>query len=352
MIVPIERTLPMQQKKILVIDGQGGKMGAALVAQLKAAALPAQIIAIGANSAATAAMLKAGADAAATGENPVVVNCKCADVICGPMGIITANALLGEITPAMAAAVSESPAQKLLIPVNRCSVTVVGVNELPLGSTSSWPPKRPRSCSMPKPLRSSPFCGLIIGNANGEAPGPAPPGAPRRPAPRGGRRPSSTPVEPGRRGPSFSSPLTPHERTRHGRTLGPLRQRPQPPPPHPPAGPAPGPGEYHMAVIVVIVNSRGEVLLTRRAKEKDLCPGWWENTGGSVLAGETSLEAILRELREETGIRARPEELDPAPPGKLPHRRPLRHLRPHLGGGGRGHPLPARGDRRRPLAPP
>ena len=105
----------MQQKKILVIDGQGGKMGAALVAQLKAA------------------MLKAGADAAATGENPVVVNCKCADVICGPMGIITANALLGEITPAMAAAVSESPAQKLLIPVNRCSVTVVGVNELPLG---------------------------------------------------------------------------------------------------------------------------------------------------------------------------------------------------------------------------
>lgn len=69
------------------------------------------------------------------------------------------------------------------------------------------------------------------------------------------------------------------------------------------------PGEYHMAVIVVIVNRKGEVLLTRRAKEKDLCPGWWENTGGSVLAGETSLEAILRELREETGIRARPEEL-------------------------------------------
>ena len=123
----------MQQKKILVIDGQGGKMGAALVAQLKASALPAQIIAIGANSAATAAMLKAGADAAATGENPVVVNCKYAAIIAGPMGIITANALLGEITPAMAAAVSESPAQKLLIPVNRCSVTVVGVTELPLG---------------------------------------------------------------------------------------------------------------------------------------------------------------------------------------------------------------------------
>ena len=78
-------------------------------------------------------MLKAGADAAATGENPVVVNARDADVILGPMGILTANALWGEITPAMAAAVSESRAQKVLIPVNRCSVTVVGVAELPLG---------------------------------------------------------------------------------------------------------------------------------------------------------------------------------------------------------------------------
>ena len=123
----------MKQKRILVIDGQGGRMGATLVAQCKAAALPAEIIAIGANSAATAAMLKAGADAAATGENPVVVNAATADIIAGPVGILTANALLGEITPAMAAAVSESPAQKLLIPVNRCSVTVVGVEQLSLG---------------------------------------------------------------------------------------------------------------------------------------------------------------------------------------------------------------------------
>lgn len=136
----------MKQKKLLVIDGQGGRMGAALVSQCKAAGLGVQIIAVGANSAATAAMLKAGADAAATGENPVVVNARDADVICGPMGILTANALWGEITPAMAAAVSESRAQKVLIPVNRCSVTVVGVAELPLGSTSAWP------C---RPLRSS-----------------------------------------------------------------------------------------------------------------------------------------------------------------------------------------------------
>lgn len=120
-------------KKLVLIDGQGGRMGAALASQLKAAGLPCHIVAIGTNSAATAAMLKAGADAAATGENPVVVNCADADLITGPMGIITANALLGEITPRMAAAVSESRAKKLLIPVNKCSVSVVGAAELPLG---------------------------------------------------------------------------------------------------------------------------------------------------------------------------------------------------------------------------
>lgn len=119
-------------KKVVIIDGQGGKMGAALTEKIKEQGLSVQIIAVGTNTAATAAMLKAGATAGATGENPVVVNCKDADLICGPMGIITANALWGEITPAMAAAVSESAAQKLLIPVNRCSVTVVGVQELTL----------------------------------------------------------------------------------------------------------------------------------------------------------------------------------------------------------------------------
>lgn len=108
-------------------------MGAALTSQLKAALPGILLVAVGTNSAATAAMLKAGADAGATGENPVAVNCADADIVTGPMGIITANALWGEITPKMAAAVSESAAQKLLIPVNRCSVTVVGVEELPLG---------------------------------------------------------------------------------------------------------------------------------------------------------------------------------------------------------------------------
>lgn len=114
---------------ILVIDGQGGKMGAALTEQIKKTLPRAEVIAVGTNSLATSAMLRAGADAAATGENPVAVNSLWADVIVGPIGIISANSLLGEITPKMAAAVSESRARKILLPVSRCSVTVVGVQE-------------------------------------------------------------------------------------------------------------------------------------------------------------------------------------------------------------------------------
>lgn len=115
--------------RILVIDGQGGRMGAALAEQIKNTLPQAEIIAVGTNSLATSAMLRAGAEAAATGENPVIVNSQWADVIVGPIGIITANALLGEITPKMAAAVSESHAKKILLPVSRCAVTVVGVQE-------------------------------------------------------------------------------------------------------------------------------------------------------------------------------------------------------------------------------
>ena len=117
---------------ILIIDGQGGRMGAALTEQIKKNLPEAELVAVGTNSMATAAMLRAGAEAAATGENPVVVNSLWADVIVGPIGIITANALLGEITPKMAAAVSESHAKKILLPVSRCAVTVVGVQEKPL----------------------------------------------------------------------------------------------------------------------------------------------------------------------------------------------------------------------------
>ncbi|MCL2461113.1 MAG: DUF3842 family protein, partial [Defluviitaleaceae bacterium] len=97
-------------KKIVVIDGQGGKIGSLLVSRLKAEAPRAEIYAIGTNSIATSAMVKAGADFGATGENPVLVSCRDADIIVGPIGIVVADSLVGEITPAMAAAVGKSGA--------------------------------------------------------------------------------------------------------------------------------------------------------------------------------------------------------------------------------------------------
>ncbi|MBQ2146917.1 MAG: DUF3842 family protein [Firmicutes bacterium] len=115
--------------KVLVIDGQGGKMGRALVENILKQKIPCELVAIGTNALATEAMLKGGATAAATGENPVVVNAKDADVIAGPMGIIAANALLGEVTPSMALAVSESRALKVLIPVNRCGIFAAGTED-------------------------------------------------------------------------------------------------------------------------------------------------------------------------------------------------------------------------------
>lgn len=120
-------------KKVLVIDGQGGKIGKSIVEQLVALQCPCQLTVVGTNTAATAAMMKAGAAQGATGENPVVVNAAAADIITGPIGILAANALLGEITPKMALAVSESGAHKVLIPVTRCSITVAGVEDLPVG---------------------------------------------------------------------------------------------------------------------------------------------------------------------------------------------------------------------------
>ncbi|MBR2791324.1 MAG: DUF3842 family protein [Erysipelotrichaceae bacterium] len=117
--------------KILVIDGQGGKMGKAIVEQLVKAGHKDDVIAVGTNAVATAAMIKSGV-AGATGENPVKVNAAKADYIIGPMGIIAANSLLGEITPAMALAVSESNARKLLIPVSKCNIQVMGTVDKPM----------------------------------------------------------------------------------------------------------------------------------------------------------------------------------------------------------------------------
>ena len=115
--------------KIMIIDGQGGRMGSLLTEKTKNAAIPgAQIYAIGTNSIATAPMLKAGADYGATGENPVLVNSRDADYIIGPLGIMAADSLLGEVTPAMAVAVGQSSAMKILLPVNKCNHHVVGVS--------------------------------------------------------------------------------------------------------------------------------------------------------------------------------------------------------------------------------
>jgi len=118
---------------ILIIDAQGGGIGRQLVSAIKRNSPEAIITAVGTNSAATAAMLKAGADNAATGENAVIVGCRNADVIIGPIGIVIADSLLGEITPAMSAAVGQSHAKRILIPVNLCDNIVVGVSDLSVG---------------------------------------------------------------------------------------------------------------------------------------------------------------------------------------------------------------------------
>lgn len=118
--------------KILVIDGQGGGLGKQLVAALSARCPQAQLTAVGTNSLAASAMRKAGAVRTATGENAVVVNCRHADVIVGPIGIVIADALLGEITPTMAAAVCQSGAKRVLVPINHCENYVVGVPDQPV----------------------------------------------------------------------------------------------------------------------------------------------------------------------------------------------------------------------------
>ena len=115
---------------ILVVDGQGGGLGRLLVRELKGAFPQAEIAAVGTNSTAANAMMKAGADFAATGENAVVVNCRHADIIVGAVGIVIADSMWGEITPRMAQAVGHSDARRVLIPINLCSNLVVGVSEM------------------------------------------------------------------------------------------------------------------------------------------------------------------------------------------------------------------------------
>ena len=116
--------------KIVVIDGQGGRIGKLVIEKINELCTNHELIAIGTNSLATAAMIKAGAKKAATGENPVMVNVRNADIIIGPIGIIMANSLLGEVTEKMAVSIGGSDAYKIFIPVSKCHHKVVGLKEL------------------------------------------------------------------------------------------------------------------------------------------------------------------------------------------------------------------------------
>ena len=124
----------MNQPNILIIDAQGGGIGRQLVAAVRQELPQARITAVGANGAATAAMLKAGADQGATGENAVAVACRKTDVILGPIGIVIADSMLGEITEKMAAAVAGSHAKRILIPFSHCDNIIVGVSNFNTGA--------------------------------------------------------------------------------------------------------------------------------------------------------------------------------------------------------------------------
>lgn len=118
--------------RIAVIDGQGGGVGKLVVEKLRAVSETFKIVALGTNALATAQMLKAGAHEGATGENAIVYNAGRVDWIIGPFGIVMANAMLGELSPAMAKAVGESAARKILIPINKCATTIIGVKDQPM----------------------------------------------------------------------------------------------------------------------------------------------------------------------------------------------------------------------------
>jgi hypothetical protein len=119
--------------KIAVIDGQGGGIGKTIVEKLRAClGNEIEILALGTNALAAALMLKAGANEGASGENAIVFNASKVDIIVGSIGIIAANSMLGELSPAMAVAIAESSAKKVLIPLNKCHIYVAGVKSEPL----------------------------------------------------------------------------------------------------------------------------------------------------------------------------------------------------------------------------
>ena len=127
--IMMDRIRMVKTVTIAIIDGQGGRIGVRLVEEIRKALPEAEILAAGANTAATERMLAAGAARGATGENAVRVVCRSADIIAGPVGIAIADSMLGEITPAMALAVAQSRAARVLIPIGKCETIVVGSGE-------------------------------------------------------------------------------------------------------------------------------------------------------------------------------------------------------------------------------
>ncbi len=120
-------------KKICIIDGQGGGIGSTIIKKIKELfEEKVEIIALGTNAIATAQMLRARANRGASGENAVVQTVKKVDMIIGPVGIIMANAMMGEVTPKIAEAVAGSPALKILLPLSQENVEIVGISSLPL----------------------------------------------------------------------------------------------------------------------------------------------------------------------------------------------------------------------------
>ena len=124
--------------RVIVMDAQGGGMGKLLVEGLKRAMPEQKVIAVGTNALATSAMLRAGADQGATGENAVVVCAAQADLILAPIGMVLCDAMLGEVTAAMACAVGKSPAHKILVPVSRCQTSIAGAQKLTMAEAVEW----------------------------------------------------------------------------------------------------------------------------------------------------------------------------------------------------------------------
>lgn len=131
---------------ILVIDAQGGGIGKQLVARIKKDYPSETVIAVGTNSIATAAMIKAGADQGATGENSVIVACRTADIIIGPVGIVITDAMLGEITETIAQTIAKAKATRILIPFNMCDTMIAGIADTSTSSLLDAAMETLRSC--------------------------------------------------------------------------------------------------------------------------------------------------------------------------------------------------------------